>query len=132
MAAKTFRQLLNETRGQIPELTPEESKKRLDAKEAVAIDIRERDEVSQGHLPGAVVIPRGYLELRIEDKVPDKHTPLVVYCASGTRSLLAARALKELGYEQVASMSGGYSKWKDSGFPWVVPPRCASATTATC
>ena len=119
--AKTFRQLLNETKGQIPELSPDDAKKRLDAKEAIAIDIRERDEVNQGHLPGAVVIPRGFLEIRVEEKVPDKNTPVVVYCASGTRSLLAARALKELGYEHVASMSGGYSKWKDSGFPWVVP-----------
>ena len=119
--AKTFRQLLNETRGQVSELSPEDAKKKLDAKEAVAIDIRERDEVNQGHLPGAVVIPRGFLEIRVEEKVPDKNMPLVVYCASGTRSLLAARALKELGYENVASMSGGYSKWKDSGFPWVVP-----------
>src|SRR2546428_12266120 len=107
---KTFRQLLGETRSEITEASPEEAKKRVDADEALLIDVREKDEWTQGHAPRSLFIPRGFLELRVEEKVPDKKTPIVVYCAGGTRSLLAARSLKELGYQSVASMSGGFGR----------------------
>src|SRR5947209_1981483 len=109
--AKTFRQLLSETKGAIPEVTPEEAKARGERGEALLLDVREKDEFVQGHLPKALFIPRGFLELRVEEKVPDKKTPIVVYCAGGTRSLLAARSLKELGYDAVASMAGGFGRW---------------------
>ena len=119
---KTFKELLAETKGSVPEVTAEDVKKRLDAKESlVVLDIRESDEFAQGHLPETQFIPRGFLELRVESKVPDKSRPVVVYCAGGTRSLLAARALKELGYQSVASMAGGFNKWKELGYPFVVP-----------
>ena len=83
--------------------------------------MREADEWAQGHVPGAVFIPRGFLELRIEDKVPDKAPEVVVYCAGGTRSALAAQTLQELGYTNVASMAGGFGKWKEAGFPIEMP-----------
>src|SRR5262245_12706966 len=87
----------------------------------VLIDVREKDEWLEGFIPGAQWVPRGFLEQRIEDKVPEKSQPVVLYCAGGTRSALAARALGELGYSNVASMAGGFSAWKRAGLPFERP-----------
>ncbi len=86
------------------------------------VDVRETDEFSAGHLPGAKHVPRGYLESRIESAVPDRSQRVVLYCASGNRSALAAKTMiDELGYESVESMTGGYTLWKDRGYPVEVP-----------
>jgi molybdopterin/thiamine biosynthesis adenylyltransferase/rhodanese-related sulfurtransferase len=86
------------------------------------IDVRETEEISAGKLPGAAVVPRGFLESRIESVAPDRSQRVVLYCASGNRSALAARTLKEdLGYEDVLSMTGGYTLWKDRGYDVEVP-----------
>jgi sulfur-carrier protein adenylyltransferase/sulfurtransferase len=85
------------------------------------IDVREQDEYVQGTIPGARWIPRGYLELRIEEAVPERDQPIVLYCAGGTRSALAARSLRELGYTQVQSLAGGFGAWKRAGYPFDVP-----------
>lgn len=85
----------------------------------VVLDVRESDEWRQGHLANAIGIPRGFLELRIEEKVPDRKTPIIVHCASGVRSLFAARTLSEMGYEHVYNLIGGFNAWKDRGLPWV-------------
>ncbi len=84
----------------------------------VLLDVREGDEWRQGHIPQAVGIPRGFLELRVEEKVPDHKTPIILQCASGTRSLLAARALREMGYENLYNLTVGFNSWKDRGLPW--------------
>ncbi|WP_430673505.1 molybdopterin-synthase adenylyltransferase MoeB [Lujinxingia litoralis] len=83
----------------------------------VIIDVREREEFVDGHIEGAEFIPRGQLDLKIESAVPNRDTPIVLYCAGGTRSALATRSLQELGYTNVKSMSGGFTAWKRSGFP---------------
>ncbi len=88
---------------------------------ATIIDVREKDEWVQGHIPGAVWISRGFLESKIEDAVPDRSAPVVLYCAGGNRSAFAAKALQSLGYTDVTSMAGGYTAWKRSGQPWKVP-----------
>src|SRR5205814_46351 len=80
-------------------------------------DVREKQETDAGMLPGAKHVPRGFLELRIEETVPDRGADVVLYCAGGTRSLLAAKTLAEMGYTRVRSMAGGYSAWKDAGLP---------------
>ena len=90
----------------------------LDKPGTVLLDVREGDEWRQGHIPQAVGIPRGFLELRVEEKVPDHKTPIILQCASGTRSLLAARALREMGYENLYNLTGGFNSWKDRGLPW--------------
>jgi adenylyltransferase/sulfurtransferase len=72
-------------------------------------------------VPGSVFIPRGFLEQRIEEKVADRGKDVVVYCAGGTRSAFAAKSLAELGYTRVSSMVGGFGRWKEAGFPIVVP-----------
>jgi sulfur-carrier protein adenylyltransferase/sulfurtransferase len=85
--------------------------------ERVIIDVRERDEFVDGHIEGAEFVPRGLLDLKIESIVPDRSQEIVLYCAGGTRSALAARTLEELGYENVSSMAGGFGAWKQAGYP---------------
>src|SRR5262245_44815455 len=87
----------------------------------VLIDVREKDEWTEGFIPGARWITRGYLEQRIEDQVPEKSSEIVLYCAGGVRSALAARALQELGYSNVKSMAGGFTAWKRAGLPFERP-----------
>jgi molybdopterin/thiamine biosynthesis adenylyltransferase/rhodanese-related sulfurtransferase len=110
--------LMRELRTQIPEITAEEL---LRANGITLIDIREPDEHAQGAIEGALAIPRGLLEARIENYVADRATPIVVYCASGNRSLLATRSLAELGYEHVRSLAGGFTAWKRAGLAWDAP-----------
>ena len=88
---------------------------------AVLVDVREPDEVAGGSPPDAARIVRGFLELRIEDRVPDLEQTVVVMCAGGTRSLFAGRDLQELGYQDVRSMAGGFNGWKNDGLPVEVP-----------
>ena len=87
----------------------------------ILIDVRESDEFEQGAIKGAVHIPRGNLESRIEAAVPDRSTPVIISCQSGARSAFAAKALQELGYEHVTSLAGGFSRWKQNGHEWAVP-----------
>jgi molybdopterin/thiamine biosynthesis adenylyltransferase/rhodanese-related sulfurtransferase len=115
----TFKEMMRKVRSEIREVSAEEARAR--AEDTVFVDVREADEWEQGHLPGALFIPRGYLELRVEDKIPDKGRRVVVYCAGGTRSALAARSLQDLGYSDVASLAGGFTKWKEGGLPVQVP-----------
>jgi molybdopterin/thiamine biosynthesis adenylyltransferase/rhodanese-related sulfurtransferase len=85
------------------------------------VDVRETGEIASGLLPGAKHVPRGFLETRIEGAVPDHSQRVIVYCAGGTRSALAARTLNELGYENVESMTGGITLWKDRGYKLDIP-----------
>lgn len=87
----------------------------------IVIDVREKDEWTEGFIPGARWIPRGFLELRIEDQVPERSSEIILYCAGGTRSALAARALEELGYTNVKSMAGGFTAWKRATYPYDKP-----------
>ncbi len=116
--ARSSRDLLDEARRVIPEVTPQ----RMRAEPGrVVIDVRERDEFEEGHVPGAVHLSKGFIETRIEDLVPDRETPITLYCAGGVRSLLAARAIRELGYTDVESLGGGFGAWKQAGYDFVVP-----------
>lgn len=118
--AKTFQQLMEEARKEVKELSPHEVNELLERDgRHVVLDVREREEYREGHLERAVSLPRGFLEIKIESTVPDKATPIIAYCAGGVRSLLAAKAMKEMGYQNVISMSGGYTAWKSAGFKWV-------------
>ncbi|MBV8258443.1 MAG: molybdopterin-synthase adenylyltransferase MoeB, partial [Actinobacteria bacterium] len=94
------------------------------------LDVREQDEWDEGHIPGAVHIPRGNLESRIEAVAPDKARPVVVYCAGGNRSVFATKSLEELGYENVVSLAGGYTDWKRNGFPTQLPRTLTSEQRA--
>ena len=118
----TFDTLLREIRGKTSEIdAPVLDAALRGAARPALIDVREPDEHAQGMIPGTIHIPRGFLELRIERNVPDRSTPVVIYCASGTRSVLAARSLGELGYTNVASLAGGFTGWKRAGLAWEQP-----------
>jgi len=114
--AKTFDQLMSEARKEVKELSVDEVQK-LTTKNGkyLILDVREKEEYREGHLDGSVSIPRGFLEMRVESAIPEKSIPIIAYCAGGVRSLLAAKDMKEMGYQEVISMSGGYSAWKAAG-----------------
>jgi len=116
--AKSSKTMLDEARSSIRQIDVEQARKLIDDGAAI-IDVRESDEWRQGHIPQATFIPRGFLELRVEEKLPDRKRPVIVQCASGTRSLLAARTLAEMGYENLYNLTGGFNGWKDKGLPWV-------------
>ncbi len=117
-----FRDLLRQVKEQITETTPEEVRARLERGERLQLlDVREDEEVAGGIVPGARHLPRAHFESRVEDVLPDKDTEVVVYCASGVRSAFAARTLQELGYSKVASMNGGFTRWRELGFPFRAP-----------
>ncbi|MGF1468243.1 MAG: molybdopterin-synthase adenylyltransferase MoeB [Sandaracinaceae bacterium] len=124
----TYADLLQEVKDDITTVSLEEMKRRLDAREDwVFVDVREKDEVRQGFIPGAVHIPRGFLEMQVEQRIPDKAQPLVVYCAGGIRSAFAARTLAGLGYRAVESANPGFGQWKDKGYPVERPPELSAA-----
>src|SRR4051812_4893219 len=114
-------EFIRQVKSQINEIDPSDVKPLVDNGVAI-IDVRETDEFAAGHLPSARHVPRGHLESRIENAVPDRSQRVVLYCASGNRSALAAKTLlDELGYESVESMTGGYTLWKDRGYDVEVP-----------
>lgn len=118
--AKTAKNLLDEARANVRDISVEEARELLARQHGtVIVDVRESDEWRQGHIPQAIGIPRGFLEMRIEEKVPNRHTPVILQCASGIRSLYAARALRDLGYAKLYNLTGGFNAWKDKGLPWV-------------
>ena len=114
----SYRDLLAQLRGDVDESDVSQAR---DLEGALWIDVREADEYEEGYIPGAVHIPRGFLESRIESAAPDRAQPIVAYCQSGNRSLFAAKTLEELGYENVVSLAGGFVDWKRSGLPTQLP-----------
>src|SRR5438067_6145191 len=116
--------LIRQIRSQITEVDPGEVHELISNGHNgyVVVDVREQHEFEQAHLPGAVHVPRGHLESRIEGAAPVKSERVITYCASGQRSALAANTmLEQLGYENVASMNGGITLWKDRGYDVEVP-----------
>jgi molybdopterin/thiamine biosynthesis adenylyltransferase/rhodanese-related sulfurtransferase len=114
-------EFIRQIKSQIDEVDPAQVHEEL-GNGAVIVDVRESEEVSQGKLPGAFHVPRGHLESRIEGAAPDRSQRVILYCASGNRSALAAKTLQDdLGYEHVESMTGGYTLWKDRGYEVEVP-----------
>ncbi len=116
----TYRELLQQVRAEIEEIDVAAAARLLDdGRPPFFLDVREREEWDEGHIPGAVHIPRGLLESRVEAAIPDRRAPVVVYCASGARSAFAAKTLEELGYTSVVNLAGGFVEWKRSGLPTV-------------
>ena len=124
----TYTDLIADIRKSITVISLEEIKRRLDAKAPmVLVDVREKEEFRDGFIPGAISVPRGFLEMQIEQKVTDKSAPVVVYCAGGARSALAAKTLQDLGYTNVESANPGFVRWKDLGLPMEKPPQLTEA-----
>src|SRR5438034_7469513 len=123
----TYRELLAQVKTEIDEVDARRARELFETGDPVIVDVREQDEWDEGHIPGAIHVPRGYLESRIEALARERDRPIVVYCASGNRSAFAAKTLQELGYEDVASLSGGYNDWKRNGFEVVLPQSLSPA-----
>src|SRR3954462_12976433 len=108
----TYSDLIANVRKQVREVSLDELKRRVDAKEPyVLLDVREKEEFRAGFIPGALSIPRGFLEMQVEQRLPDKNAKIIAYCAGGTRSALAAASLKELGYTNVETANPGFVRW---------------------
>ena len=120
--SKRGRDIVKQAKAEIEPLTLEQVDDMIRRREPMTlVDVREGDEWRAGHLPGAIHIPRGHLESRVEQYVPDYDTPVVTYCASGNRSAFAAETLTQMGFKDAASLKGGFGAWKDGGFKFVVP-----------
>src|SRR5690349_3640633 len=115
MPMPEFKQLVDEIKKEIKEINQDELKRMQQAGDDVAvIDVRESGESAQGMIPGAVAMPRGVLELRIDEMTTDKNKKIVCYCGGGSRSALAAYMLQRMGFKNVMSLAGGYRGWKES------------------
>ena len=113
-----FLTLVNGAKSRIREVTVEETKERMKANNSVRlIDVREDNEWQAAHAAGAEHLGKGIIERDIEERVPEKDTPVILYCGGGFRSALAADVLQQMGYTNVYSMAGGWKAWKDSGAP---------------
>jgi len=129
------REIMRQARQQVPEWSPSQVHEALanqheagpTNQEIVLVDVREKHEWNEGHIPGAMHVPRGYLELQIEEAVPDKSKTVVLYCAGGVRSLIAGVTLQQMGYQNPISMSGGFGQWKGNGYPFVHPRMMSEA-----
>ncbi len=128
--AKTYSDLFSEIRSNVKLVSLEALKERLETKAQkpfTLVDVREKDEVRAGYIPGAVHVPRGFLEMQAEQKLPNKSEEIIVYCAGGTRSAFAAKTLSELGYENVSSANPGFVRWKDLKYPVELPAELSAA-----
>jgi len=117
----TYRELLAQVKTEIDEVDATRARELFETGDPVIVDVREQDEWDEGHIPGAIHIPCGNLESRIEAAAPDRERQVVIYCAAGNRSAFGAKTLEELGYERVWSLAGGYTDWKRNGHPTVQP-----------
>ena len=118
----SYREMLKAVKSRIREVDVRQlDAARKNGEKPVLVDVREQDEIEQGIIPGAIHIPRGYLEARVEQYIGDPETPIVAYCAGGSRSAFAAETLQQMGFHNVASLKGGFGAWKDAGLEFVVP-----------
>ena len=129
------RQIMRQARQQVPEWSTtqvndaieQQHQGKADDQEIVVVDVREKHEWNEGHIPGAIHVPRGFLELQIEEAVPDKDKTVLLYCAGGVRSLMAGQTLQQMGYRNAISMAGGFGQWKAGGYPFEMPRTMSDA-----
>ncbi len=117
----SYADLLRKARAAVREVTPRQAEALRGDPATLFVDVRETDEWERGHIPGAVLVPKSHLEQEIETHAADRARPVVLYCAGGIRSVFAARALQEMGYADVVSMSGGFTEWTALGLPSLRP-----------
>ena len=110
-----YQKLVTEAKKHVIEISPQDTAAKLNSDEAVIVDVRDRDEWEEGHIPGATHMSRGTIELDIEEKVPDPNAMIICHCGGGGRSALAAESLQKMGYKNVRSMAGGFKAWKAAG-----------------
>ena|SRR5437870_4057811 len=114
---KGFQELVADAKKKITEISPTDAASKTKSGDAVIVDVREKDEWDEEHIPDAIHMSRGMLELNVEEKVPDLNTTVICHCGGGGRSALAAESLQKMGYKNVRSMAGGFKAWKAVGLP---------------
>jgi rhodanese-related sulfurtransferase len=115
---KGFQELVADAKKRITEISPTDAAaKAKSSSDAVIVDVREKDEFDESHIPDAVHMSRGMVELEVEDKFPNRNTTIICHCGGGGRSALAAESLQKMGYKNVRSMAGGFKAWKAAGLP---------------
>src|SRR5205814_10196997 len=112
-----FQKLVTEAKKNITEISPQDAAAKLKSGEAVVVDVRDKDEWDEGHIPGAMHMSRGTIELDIEEKVPDPNAMIICHCGGGGRGALATESLQTMGYKNVRNMSGGFKAWKSASSP---------------
>jgi rhodanese-related sulfurtransferase len=117
MAEKGFQDLVADAKKRITEISPTDAAQKAKSSDAVIVDVREKDEFLESHIPDAVNMSRGTIELEVEDKVPDRNMTIICHCGGGGRSALAAESLQKMGYKNVRSMAGGFKAWRAAGLP---------------
>ncbi len=114
---KGFQDLVADAKKKITEISPTDAASKTKSSDAVIVDVRQKDEWDEEHIPDAVHMSRGMLELGVEDKFPDRDMTIICHCGGGGRSALAAESLQKMGYKNVRSMAGGFKAWKAAGLP---------------
>ena len=112
-----FEKLVAEAKKNIREISPQEAAAKSEGGEAMIVDVRDKDEWDEEHIPNATHLSRGTIERDIEEKVPDPNALIICHCGGGGRSALAAESLQKMGYKNVRSMAGGFKAWKAAGLP---------------
>jgi rhodanese-related sulfurtransferase len=118
---KTITQLLSEAAATVSFMSLEELKARLDARDPdlIVLDVREKDAFLAGHVPGARLLPRGQLELRVNEELPDPTLRVLAVCEFGRISTLAAATLRQIGFQRAIALDGGMKAWREAGYPLV-------------
>jgi rhodanese-related sulfurtransferase len=115
---KTSGQLVKEAKAEIKEVSVDDVKKMVDAKEKIIVlDVRDREEFETGSIPSAINVSRGMLEFKVNMAIPDKNVKVVVYCSVDLRGPLATKTLNDLGYKNAVNIIGGLNAWKEAGYP---------------
>src|SRR5436190_3002798 len=112
-----FEKLVAEAKKHITEISPHDAAAKSNSGDAIVVDVRDKEEWDEGHIPGATHMSRGTIELDIEERVPDQNAMIICHCGGGGRSALAAETLQKMGYKNVRSMAGGLKGWKTAGLP---------------
>jgi rhodanese-related sulfurtransferase len=112
-----FEKLVADAKKKITEISPTEAAAKSKSGEAVIVDVRDKDEWDEEHIPDAIHMSRGTIELDIEEKVADTNAMIICHCGGGGRSALAAESLQKMGYKNVRSMAAGFKAWKAAGLP---------------
>ena len=112
-----FEKLVAEAKKHVTEISPQDAAAKLSSGDAIVVDVRDKEEWDEGHIPGATHMSRGTIELDIEEKVPERNAMVICHCGGGGRSALAAESLQKMGYKNVRNMSGGFKAWKAASLP---------------
>lgn len=113
-----FLKIVNESKSRVRQNTPEDVKRKQEAGDRFYfVDVREDNEWQKGHAAGAIHLGKGIIERDVETAIPDHSAEVILYCGGGFRSALSADALQRMGYTNVISMDGGWTRWRELGYP---------------